>query len=57
LIEQLLISHPPRGEPFCEQPLIVMLRPVYIVLDGIFVVLFVRVSEQLHLGSHKHGGV
>jgi hypothetical protein len=29
---QLLISRPPRGEPFCEQSLIVMFCPVCIVL-------------------------
>jgi hypothetical protein len=32
LIVQLLISRPPRDEPCCEQPLIVMLCPVCMAL-------------------------
>jgi hypothetical protein len=32
LIDQLLISRPLRGEPFCEQPLIIMLCLICIAL-------------------------
>jgi hypothetical protein len=47
LIAQLLISRPPRGELFYEQPLIVMLYPVCIALVFSIAVCHVEnVSEE-----------
>jgi hypothetical protein len=45
LIVQLLILRLPRGEPFCEQSLIVMLFPVCIVL-----VFFIAVCHAESVG-------